>query len=73
MTHNMEKNLSMKAVAEMIEMKVAIINIFCIFKKVEENINIMEREMEDAETVSYTHLTLPTTRLRCRSRWSPYH
>ena len=24
-------------------------------------------------TVSYTHLTLPTTRLRCRSRWSPYH
>ena len=23
--------------------------------------------------VSYTHLTLPTTRLRCRSRWSPYH
>lgn len=49
MTHNMEKNLSMKAVAEMIDMKVAIINIFCIFKKVEENINIMEREMEDAE------------------------
>ena len=24
-------------------------------------------------TVSYTHLTLPTTRLVCRSRWSPYH
>ena len=24
-------------------------------------------------TVSYTHLTLPTMRLRCRSRWSPYH
>ena len=23
--------------------------------------------------VSYTHLTLPTTRQRCRSRWSPYH
>ena len=23
--------------------------------------------------VSYTHLTLPTTRLVCRSRWSPYH
>ena len=23
-------------------------------------------------TVSYTHLTLPT-KLRCRSRWSPYH
>ena len=25
-----------------------------------------------ADTVSYTHLTLPTNR-RCRSRWSPYH
>ena len=25
------------------------------------------------ESVSYTHLTLPTTGIRCRSRWSPYH
>ena len=25
------------------------------------------------EAVSYTHLTLPTINLRCRSRWSPYH
>ena len=25
------------------------------------------------EAVSYTHLTLPTTCTRCRSRWSPYH
>ena len=25
------------------------------------------------DTVSYTHLTLPTTRLVCRSRWSPCH
>ena len=25
------------------------------------------------KAVSYTHLTLPTTRLVCRSRWSPYH
>ena len=25
------------------------------------------------DSVSYTHLTLPTMRLRCRSRWSPYH
>ena len=24
-------------------------------------------------SVSYTHLTLPTTIIRCRSRWSPYH
>ena len=26
-----------------------------------------------AVAVSYTHLTLPTMRLRCSSRWSPYH
>ena len=25
------------------------------------------------EPVSYTHLTLPTTDVVCRSRWSPYH
>ena len=24
-------------------------------------------------TVSYTHLTLPTSNNLCRSRWSPYH
>ena len=24
-------------------------------------------------SVSYTHLTLPTTSALCRSRWSPYH
>ena len=23
--------------------------------------------------VSYTHLTLPTIHVLCRSRWSPYH
>ena len=23
--------------------------------------------------VSYTHLTLPTIHVECRSRWSPYH
>ena len=27
----------------------------------------------DVTAVSYTHLTLPTIRHRCRSRWSPYH
>ena len=26
-----------------------------------------------SDTVSYTHLTLPTRRDSCRSRWSPYH
>ena len=25
------------------------------------------------QPVSYTHLTLPTKRSMCRSRWSPYH
>ena len=28
---------------------------------------------ESMESVSYTHLTLPTTLHECRSRWSPYH
>ena len=35
-----------------------------------------EREAEtqaEGEAVSYTHLTLPTKSLSCRSRWSPYH
>ena len=27
----------------------------------------------DVCPVSYTHLTLPTMKCRCRSRWSPYH
>ena len=26
-----------------------------------------------AESVSYTHLTLPTIAAECRSRWSPDH
>ena len=29
--------------------------------------------MEGYVTVSYTHLTLPTTGSLCRSRWSRYH
>ena len=32
-----------------------------------------ERKMYDMTSVSYTHLTLPTTCRGCRSRWSPYH
>ena len=28
---------------------------------------------EGMEAVSYTHLTLPTNTVTCRSRWSPYH
>ena len=33
----------------------------------------LEKTKQGFKAVSYTHLTLPTTRLRCRSRWSPYH
>ena len=29
--------------------------------------------IDDILTVSYTHLTLPTNTVTCRSRWSPYH
>ena len=27
----------------------------------------------ELSAVSYTHLTLPTIHVECRSRWSPYH
>ena len=33
----------------------------------------MVYNLREIETVSYTHLTLPTTAYECRSRWSPYH
>ena len=33
----------------------------------------LDRVASCIETVSYTHLTLPTTLHECRSRWSPYH
>ena len=39
---------------------------------VQEHVALAE-EAADTAPVSYTHLTLPTTRLVCRSRWSPYH
>lgn len=35
-------------------MKTAIINIFYIFTKVEENMNIMDREMEDTKSPNGT-------------------
>ena len=40
-----------------------------------ENYQPSERHPEPycIAAVSYTHLTLPTTARRCRSRWSPYH
>ena len=41
-------------------------------------VDLVRRESDDdvdivRESVSYTHLTLPTIILPCRSRWSPYH
>ena len=30
-------------------------------------------KLDSEDSVSYTHLTLPTTLSTCRSRWSPYH
>ena len=38
----------------------------------EEDLTVGQ-EPDGSETVSYTHLTLPTTIKPCRSRWSPYH
>ena len=34
---------------------------------------IRREKLPDPSSVSYTHLTLPTTVGPCRSRWSPYH
>ena len=33
----------------------------------------LDYDLSYQRPVSYTHLTLPTTARRCRSRWSPYH
>ena len=30
-------------------------------------------DQRNIDAVSYTHLTLPTSSVMCRSRWSPYH
>ena len=45
-----------------------------------ENRSVLQWDKDDCAAiglvkfaVSYTHLTLPTTCTRCRSRWSPYH
>ena len=46
-------------------------------KSMEKKI-VLPKVLEDKSriipiAVSYTHLTLPTTPVACRSRWSPYH
>ena len=33
----------------------------------------LANKYENIYAVSYTHLTLPTKPMMCRSRWSPYH
>ena len=38
-----------------------------------DEINYEELYRVFIDSVSYTHLTLPTIALLCRSRWSPYH
>ena len=38
---------------------------------IQDTFTITNHNIDDP--VSYTHLTLPTTARRCRSRWSPYH
>ena len=47
----------------------------CIAPKIKyhEDKFVFSPVFDDTETVSYTHLTLPTTLHECRSRWSPYH
>ena len=34
---------------------------------------VLDRLQYRFDPVSYTHLTLPTKPMMCRSRWSPYH
>ena len=42
-------------------------------KKVSEKEQKAHYLRREFASVSYTHLTLPTTQQLCRSRWSPYH
>ena len=48
-------------------------------RELQKNINLLSRMIDSSFgfttciAVSYTHLTLPTIHVECRSRWSPYH
>ena len=44
-------------------------HIFCTHEQLDQEF----KDVIDLSPVSYTHLTLPTIRRGCRSRWSPYH
>ena len=43
------------------------------YEFLDSNLENAKEQLLRARTVSYTHLTLPTTLVKCRSRWSPYH
>ena len=52
------------------------IRITAIIKEVDPKFDDAEDGLpftDDYLAVSYTHLTLPTKPMMCRSRWSPYH
>ena len=57
------------AVEEIFDVKVESVNIINYKPKKKR----MGRYQGYTNTVSYTHLTLPTIAAECRSRWSPYH
>ena len=42
-------------------------------KELEAAADEAKGELDASIPVSYTHLTLPTIHVECRSRWSPYH
>ena len=42
-------------------------------KREKTQVNKIRNERGEITAVSYTHLTLPTNTVTCRSRWSPYH
>ena len=46
---------------------------YCIFENCKIDISLFKNLMYILQSVSYTHLTLPTIPFECRSRWSPYH
>ena len=48
-------------------------HIIITLHKIKEKDRILKAAREKVTAVSYTHLTLPTRSIKCRSRWSPYH
>ena len=60
-------NIVMKAVPSKTTMSI----LECIL--IDASSNEIRLTGNDMEPVSYTHLTLPTIDISCRSRWSPYH